>query len=406
MRHHSSHNTANGVRNNCLRSEFAITNGIEHSGVCTQIAAPAHTYGCEHGNGIAINPTRSSKIGDKTKRCTHCTKRCDGEGYEVRIVETKEEIKYKTEFATNPGEQLHALVCCARELARGRGAEGKQHNQRRYYEHAGDNGKTHIHTGATTIEQRVEDTLEERFFILLRLYLLNLVGTAGILVLVLRVGLHHKVLHYAGGDDAAAHSTEQAYERLHKVPLPHHKHNNQKAHTKGCTKVGERYILELFEIGAEALVLCKRYDGRVVAQEGEHGTQRCHTRQVKQRLHKRAQEFFEQRHHAELHKHAAYGTRDDTNGHKIEYRIQQQVVRRAHNGVKHIGRAHLQCQVAEQQEEHHQANYPRGDEFLYTFHRELLFDVEQIHSPGNTHSEVCLLVEQHACGVGVIAKRV
>lgn len=167
--------------------------------------------------------------------------------------------------------------------------------------------------------------------------------------------LDDEILHDARGDDATAACAEEAHEGLPEEALAHHEHHHQKAHAEGRAEIGEGYELEFLEIRAETLVACQRDDGGVVAEEGHHGAQRGHAREVEEGPHQRAEDALEHLHHAKLHEDAAYCSRENADAHEIEHRVEQQVVGRVHHGVEHIGKSHRLSDEIKEAKHHRQA---------------------------------------------------
>ena len=94
--HDSGEESADGVGQDGTRGEFAVVHRVEHGGVGAQVAAPAHTDGGEHGDGVTVHPALLDELGHQTERCTDGTKGGDGEADEVRIVETEEPLEDET----------------------------------------------------------------------------------------------------------------------------------------------------------------------------------------------------------------------------------------------------------------------------------------------------------------------
>ena len=228
----------------------------------------------------------------------------------MRVVEAEEPRKQEVDLVGEPRQKLYALIRRA-VVAVGSGAEREHHNERRYNEHAGNDGYADVYTGASAVEKRVERAQEQALLLFLLLLFLNLMRVAHLLFGILRVCLQNLALHEAGGHDAADKGSEEAYQRLDVEALPHHEHHDEQTHTEGRAEVGERDKLIFLEITAEALVLRQRDDGRIVRQEGHYG-----------------------------YKQAAYGARDDADAHEIKHGVEQKVVGGLHYGVKHIGHAH------------------------------------------------------------------
>lgn len=346
-----SDESAAEVGEDSLRREVAVAERIEHGGVSAEEAAPAHADGGEHGDGVAVNPAVSYEVGYQTERSAHCPERRDGERHEVRVVEAEEPLEHKVDFVGKPRQQLHTLIGGARVRAVGRRAEREYHHERRDDEHARDDGYAHFNAAASAVEHGVEQAYEHgllfllAFLLLLFLYLLL---RHGVFRGILRISLQHEALHESRRTDAAEAGAEQTDERSGVVALTRHEHDDEQTHTERRTEVGERDELVFLEVACEALVVRKRDDGGVVGEERHHGAQRRHARQIEDRSHQRSQRSFEQRNHAELYEHPAYGAGYHADAHKIEYGVEQQVVRRAHDGVEHVGHTHHHAQIAEE----------------------------------------------------------
>ena len=172
----------------------------------------------------------------------------------------------------------------------------------------------------------------------------------------LRIGLQAAALHQAGGDNRPAKSAEQAHQRAGQVAVANHGNHDHEPHAKGSSKVGEGNELVLLEIGAEGFVLGQGDDGRIVRQEGHHGTQRRHAGKIVERLHERAQEALQERHHAKLRHQLGQRAREYGNAHQVEHGIEQEVVRRVHDGFEHVAAPHAPPQQGEYRNKDGQKN--------------------------------------------------
>ena len=210
-------------------------------------------------------------------------------------------------------------------------------------EHTRNDLHTQFHTHLATIEQRVEETQKQGFFFF-GVVLLGFLGffRAGTCHFFHQLGarLAHKTLHQPSGNNAARHRTNESHYCSGAIAAAYHKHHHHKAHTKGGAEVGERNQLIFAKVAAEADILAKADDCRVVAHEGHHRTKGCHTGQIVERSHERTQQFLEYGNHAKLHKQAAKCAGEYGDSHKIEHRLQKQMVARVHHCVEHIGCAH------------------------------------------------------------------
>ena len=346
-----SDESAAEVGEDSLRREVAVAERVEHGGVSAEEAAPAHADGGEHGDGVAVNPAVRYEVGYQAERSAYSAERRDGERHEVRVVEAEEPLEHEVDFVGKPRQQLHALIGGARVRAVGSRAEREYHHERRDDEHAGDDGYAHFNAAASAVEHGVEQAYEHGLLFLrafLLLFFLYVLLRHGVLRGILRISLQHEALHQSCGADAAEAGAEQTDERCGVVALTRHEHNDEQTHAERRTEVGERDELVFLEVACEALVVRKRDDGGVVGEERHHGAQRRHARQIEDRSHQRSQRAFEQRNHAELHEHPAYGAGYHADAHQIEYGVEQQVVRRAHDSVEHVGHTHHHAEVAEE----------------------------------------------------------
>ncbi len=346
-----SDESAAEVGEDSLRREVAVAERVEHGGVSAEEAAPAHADGGKDGDGVAVNPAVRYEVGYQAERSAYSTERRDGERHEVRVVEAEEPLEHEVDFVGKPRQQLHTLIGGARVRAVGRRAEREYHHERRDDEHAGDDGYAHFNAAASAVEHGVEQAYEHGLLFLrtfLFLFFLYVLLRHGVLRGILRISLQHEALHEARRTDAAEAGAEQTDEWRGVVALTRHEHDDEQTHAERRTEVGERDELVFLEVACEALVVCKRDDGGVVGEERHHGAQRRHARQVEDRSHQRSQRAFEQRNHAELHEHPAYGAGYHADAHQIEYGVEQQVVRRAHDGVEHVGHTHHHAEVAEE----------------------------------------------------------
>ena len=369
MSHEGSHQTTHSVGDDGLGGELAVAERVEHGGVGAEIAAPAHADGGEHGDGIAVDPSLGEEIGNKAQCGAHSAQGGDGEGNLVGVGEAEDHPEQAVELVGHIGQELHALVggACVDTLLVG--SEGENHDHGGDDEHAGDDGHAHIDTRLAAIEQGIESAQEGRLraFNLLRVLLGHLLHH-GILGGELRVLLHHEMLHHAGGDDTAAEGPHEAYKGLGVEALADHEDDDDETHAEGGAEIGERDILELLEMTGELLVLREGDDGGIVAQEGHHGTKRCHAGQIEERLHERLEEFFEQVDHAELHEEFAEGAGEHADAHEVEHGVEQQVVGRIHDGVEHVGNTHLHGDTAENGYDNEQAEHSGEHLSMRVFH--------------------------------------
>ena len=70
-----------------------------------------------------------------------------------------------------------------------------------------------------------------------------------------------------------------------------------------------------------------------------------------------------------LDKELAYGTRDHTDAHQVETRVEQQVVGRVHHGVEHVGSAHAPPYEREQCAHYQEAHASTGILEAFQFHQ-------------------------------------
>lgn len=105
-----SDESAAEVGEDSLRCEVAIAERVEHGGVGAEESAPAHAYGGEHSDGVAVNPAVRYEVGYQAEGCAHRTECRDGERYEMRVVETEEPLEHEVNLVCQPRQQLHTLV--------------------------------------------------------------------------------------------------------------------------------------------------------------------------------------------------------------------------------------------------------------------------------------------------------
>jgi len=240
-----------------------------------------------------------------------------------------------------PGQHRHALTGGPIVYTLRTGAEGNHNDGRGDDEHAGNNLQAQFHTVLTAIQNSIEETHEDavpvRSFFLHARFLGQLVQHRGI---QLRESLEAAALHDAGRDDGAAEGAEQAHQRTGDLAVADHGNNNDEAHAEGRTEVGQGDELVFLEEGGEATVLGQGDDGRVIREESHYGTQGGNAREVIQGFHHGTQEALQQGNHAELRHELGQRTRKHCNAHKVENRIEQQVVGRVHHGPDHVAAAH------------------------------------------------------------------
>ena len=348
MGNDGSKEATDGVGQDGTRGELAVVHRVKHGSVGAQETAPAHADGGEHSDGITIDPALLDEPGHQTECGTDSTKGRDGEADEVRIVEAKEPLEDKTDLLAEPRQDGDTFVGCTGVSAVGAGREGEDHHERGDDDDTGNDSQTHIDTGAAAIEQGIEDAQEERLVFLVLDLEVGLGEFTGGLFGILGMGLLDEVLHEARGDHTAEDGSNESDEGLLEEAVTHHEDDDNQAHTEGCTEVGQRYELVFLEVGSKAFILRKGDDGGVVAQEGEHGTERCHTGQVEQRFHQGPQGLFQQFHDTELNEQTSDSTGDDADGHEEETGVEQEVMGGVHDGIEHVGGTHLDSQSGEQ----------------------------------------------------------
>lgn len=75
-----------------------------------EVSAPAHTDGCEHGNGVAVYPSCVHKSGYQAERRAHSAQSRYGEGYLMRVVEAEKPCKQEVDLVGEPRQKFHALI--------------------------------------------------------------------------------------------------------------------------------------------------------------------------------------------------------------------------------------------------------------------------------------------------------
>lgn len=193
-------------------------------------------------------------------------------------------------------------------------------------------------------------------------------------------------LHETGRNNAPDECPRQADERFHKESLPDHEYQYQHAHAESRAEVRNGNELVLAEIAAEALIFCQRNNGRIIGQEGEHRPQSRHPGKIEEGAHERAQQSLQQAHHTKRHKQAPQCPGEHTDGHEVENRINEQVMRRFHNRIEHGGRPHLPTDTTEETAHHRQTDiarrYKPAETTECTFHDSA--ELQAISTP--THS--------------------
>ena len=134
-----------------LRVMLAVVQGVEHGGVGAEVTAPAHTYGGEYGDGIAVDPALLGKAGHNAESSPYGSECCNGDRYLVGIAEAKEPLEEEVHLRGQPRKQLHPFLGTARIAASSR-SEGEQHHQCGDDEHARDDGQTDIDARASSVE--------------------------------------------------------------------------------------------------------------------------------------------------------------------------------------------------------------------------------------------------------------
>ena len=150
---HSGDQTADGVCQYGLGGQFTVSERIEHCGVGAEISAPAHPDGSEYSYGVAVNPPLRNEIRHQPQGCAYGTERRDGEGDQMRVMESEKHFENYIDFIGEPGKQLHTLVCRTGIFARFRRAEGQYHYQCGYNQHTGDDGYTDVDTRTASVER-------------------------------------------------------------------------------------------------------------------------------------------------------------------------------------------------------------------------------------------------------------
>ena len=346
--------SADGVGPDGLADELAVAQRVEHGGVGTQVAAPAHAHGSEDGDGVVGDDAVGDELGHQADGGSHGTQGGDGERDQRAALETEEPVEDDVDLVGQPGDDRHALVGHALVGAVGtRRAEGEHHYDGGDAEHAGDDGHADADAALAAVEHGVEEPLEDIALALERDVLFGalLLGDGAV---EFGVAFQGEALHEAGADDAADDGSQQSHQGSFAEAQTRHEGYHHQAHAEGGAEVGERDELVFLEVAGEVVVLGQRDDGGVVGEEGHHGAQSRHAGQVVERLHQRPQDILHQAHHAELGEQLADGTHQHTDGHDVEHRLEQQVIGRLHEGVEHVRQCHAVGQEAEEGEEAHQ----------------------------------------------------
>ena len=337
-----------GVGQDGTRGELTVVHRVKHGSVGAQEAAPAHADGGEHCDSITIDPTLLDEPGHQTECGTDGAEGRDGEADEVRIVEPNEPLEDETDFLAEPRQNSDTFVGYTGVSAVSAGREGENHHERGDDDDTGNDSQTHIDTGAATIEQGVENAQKERLVLLVFDLKVGLGEFTCRFFGILGMGLLDEVLHEARGDHTPEDGSDESDEGLLEEAVTHHEDDDDQAHTEGRAEVGQRDELVFLEMGSDAFILRKCDDSGVVAQEGEHGTERSHTGQIEQRLHQGPQRLLQQVNDTELNEQTSNSTSDDADGHEEKTGVEQEVMGGVHDGIEHVGCTHLDGQAGEQ----------------------------------------------------------
>ena len=387
VRSNAGDNAADSMGTDGFAYKLAVAEGVKHSGMGGEVAAPAHAHSCEDGNGVVGDNAFGDETGNKTKGSTDGTQSGDGEGNEGTALETKEPVEDEVDFVCQPGDDRYTLVGgTGVGVCGGVGTEGEHHDNGGDAKHAGDDGEANAYTVFATVEQRIEEALEDRA-LTLEGDLLLVAGGLGHGSIQFGVGFEGEALHETCGDDAADDSTEDAHQSAFAVAETRHKGEHHKTHTKSCTEVSEGHQLVFLEVLGEVLVLSEGDDYRVVGEEGENGTQCGHPREVVEGFHERTQDVLEQSHHTEFNEQFSYCPHEHTDGHDVEDRFEQQVIGCLHEGVEHVRERHA---IGKKPEESYEENEKNEG-----FDRALAGELERVFEQ---------FTEQFFCPTGVFGR--
>ena len=145
--------TSDGMGTDGFADEFAVSERVEHGGMCAQVSAPAHAHGGEYGNGVVGDDAFGNEARNQTERSAYGTKSCYGEGDKCTAVESEQPVEYDVDFVGEPCDDGYAFVggtCVGVRL--GIRAEGEHHDDGRNAEHTGNDGKSDVDAALAAVE--------------------------------------------------------------------------------------------------------------------------------------------------------------------------------------------------------------------------------------------------------------
>ncbi len=345
---------ADGVGSDGFADEFAVAEGVEHSGVGGEVSAPTHAHGGEDGDGVVVDDASGIECGNETDGCTYGAQSSNGKAHEGTAFKAEEPVEYDINLVGQPGDDGHTFVGLAEVFAvLACGAEGEHHDDGGDAENAGDDGDTDTDATLAAVEHGVEEALEGVALALKGDVLLGafLFGDGTV---HLGITLEGELLHEACGDDASDDGAEETDEGSAAVAFASHEGDDDESHAEGGAEVGERDELVFLEVAGKVVVFGQGDDGGVVGEEGHHGSQGCHAGQVVEGFHEWAEDVLHQAHDTELGEELGDGPHENADGHDVEHSLEQQLIGGLHEGVEHVGKGHLIGQEAKESKEEHE----------------------------------------------------
>ena len=101
----------------------------------------------------------------------------------------------------------------------------------------------------------------------------------------------------------------------------------------------------------------KGYDGGIVAEECHHRAECGNSGQIEQWAHQGAEHVFEKFNNTKFDEKSSDGSCYNAYSHEVEYRVEQQVMGRVHDCVKHVGHTHYRPDIIEESENYGQTYY-------------------------------------------------
>ena len=236
-----------------------------------EITAPTHAHCGKDRNIVCIGCAGREHFRNEADCCACGTE--GGNRYRDSFAgsKAKQRLQYELYLIRKIGNEPDALIGCA-DIARFGAAEGQHHDDGADYEHARNDAYAYLDAAAAACHEAVHNAHAELFLIFGSI-LFPLADDFRGDEIAFRFGAEnlfcfheHQSCAYNTSDDCAEKTHEHCCAEI-AVALTGIAENggaDDEAHAEGGTEVGKSVNLILFEVLAEALIICKREDCRVI----------------------------------------------------------------------------------------------------------------------------------------------